>query len=87
MTDYSGYGNEKLLPLAVDGNTDAERELNDRGSTVTAEGRLQKIYYTTRRNYQGDNLISEDFIERTVVNGKLVKVTVNGLETASVVDV
>lgn len=87
MPDYSRFGNEKLLPLAIGGNVQAEGELNDRGNTLTVDGKLMKVHKTTKRNYDGDRLISTDLIERTVVNGQLVKVTVNGVETSKVADV
>lgn len=79
MTDYTGYGNEKLKPLALSGNADAERELNNRGNFLTPEGGLKKTYVRTDRKYQGNLLISENVIEEDVIDGKRVEVRIDGV--------
>lgn len=76
MVDYSGYGNERLLPLGVAGDQDAIDELGRRGNTIMPDGSLEKVYTTTVRNASGGS----DVIERTVNMGRLIKKTVNGKE-------
>lgn len=82
--DYTLQGNERLKPLAVAGDLDAVAELARRGNVLTSEGKLQKVYARTKRNYDRNTgeLLSEDRIEETVEDGRRVRLTVNGREVA-----
>lgn len=86
MPNYNEYGNEKLLPLAIEGDAGAEQELNDRGNTLELDeekkptGGLLKVYRWVKRNHVNGKLISENQIVETVRNGKRISVTVDGKE-------
>lgn len=78
---YENWGNEKLKPLAVEGDKQAVEELARRGNTLTEEGRLQKVIVTKNRNRNAKGeLISEDVTERTIEDGQLVKLVINGTD-------
>ncbi len=69
MPDYSGYGNEQLKPLAIDGNKNAIKELKNRGNTLDEDGRLVK---KTRQEYT-DSRGNEHVDEVTVADGKIIE--------------
>lgn len=86
MYDYSGWGNEKLVPLAVNGDQDAMVELNRRGNRMEfdgekATGRLLK----ERKGSQVHNGAIKDTDNVTIADGMIIKV--NGEDWPVAVDV
>jgi hypothetical protein len=74
MVDYSGYGNEKLVPLGEAGNQDAIDELATRGNTLNGDG-------TVTRTVKGSMVMPYTFDDRPVQKDDAVQVT-NGVITA-----
>lgn len=67
---YGNVGNEKLLPLAIGGDVAAVAVLEERGNTVTADGKLQKTVVDEYTDHRGKVHSSTRVIE----NGKLISV-------------
>lgn len=78
-------GNERLKPLALGGDTEAEEVLGERGNTLVLDeagnhtGGLKKTYTRViRRLDHNKKYIGDDVIEEDVVDGRRVEVRVNG---------
>lgn len=67
---YGNVGNDVLLPLALGGDAAAIAILEDRGNTITAEGKLQKVLTEEYTDHRGNVHSTTKVIE----NGKLVRV-------------
>lgn len=68
MGKYSGYGNEKLLPLARGNDRDAIAELESRGNTLV-DGELEKTGLV-KEIEQGTGKVR--MIPRKIRNGRVV---------------
>lgn len=70
---YEGIGNERLYPLALDGDQAAEKELNRRGNVILRDGRgepvLAKERYFEERMPGGRKRL----VKATVQDGRLVE--------------
>lgn len=70
MSELDGFGNEKLLPLAIAGDKEAVAVLKRRGNTLTPEGKLRKRTRQRWINPAGQVVMREV----TVENGQVVEI-------------
>lgn len=78
MNRYAGWGNEKLLPLAVGGNVGALKELKERGNALTEDGEVTKTVTGASLLLGGFRMWNDNPILRgdvcVIVNGKVISV-------------
>lgn len=72
---YGNLGNERLKPMAIDGDKAAIAILADRGNVLTDENHLRKTYTNSYSDQKG---VEHQEI-RVVEDGKLVSRTVDGV--------
>jgi len=72
---HGTLGNERLFPMALEGDEAAVAILGDRGNVVTPEGKLRKTRTSKYRDAHG---MIHELIE-TVENGKMIERTVDGV--------
>lgn len=84
--DYSGWGNEKLVPLAVKRDKDAAAELVRRGNRleVDADGKPTGRLLTELKGSQVHNGAIKDTDTVTIADGAIVQV--NGEDWPVAVD-
>lgn len=75
MGKYQLWGNEKLAPMAYDGNEEARREIESRGNFVVMDRKvIQKTIVWNSSN--GNQCKVGDLV--VIENGKIVKI--NGVK-------
>lgn len=84
MVDLTGYGNERLKPMALGGDGAAEWELETRGNVLLKDGAgeytgvLEKRTKRTRHVYVDGKFIKKEEIEEVIQDGRLVSRSIDG---------